>query len=73
MAETAQSLVAVLMGSKSDWERIQPRTTTSISLVGTDGGNNKIQYDPFLIQLIRVVELRGSYGTKEMSVRRVKI
>lgn len=36
--------------------RIQPRTATSISLVGTDGGNNKIEYNPFLIQLIRVVD-----------------
>ncbi len=41
---------------KGSIRRIQPRTTTSISLVGTDGGNNKIQYDPFLVQLIRVVD-----------------
>lgn len=41
---------------KSATRRIQPRTTTSISLVGTDGGNNQLQFDPFLIQLIRVVD-----------------
>lgn len=41
---------------KSATRHIQPRATTSISLVGTDGGNNQLQSEPFLIQLIRAVD-----------------
>jgi len=41
---------------KSYVKQIQPRTATSISLVGTEGGNNQLRFDPFLIQIIRIVD-----------------
>jgi hypothetical protein len=54
--QVLEQLRAEIRPLRSQVRRIQPRTTTSISLVGTDGGNNRIEFDPFLVQLIRVVD-----------------
>ena len=58
--EAETKALAVLRRHAADlrgqMQRIQPRPVTSVSLVGTDGGDNKVQFDPLLVNLVRVVD-----------------
>jgi hypothetical protein len=57
--ELLETLRSEVRSLRPEVRSIKPRSTTATSLVASDGGNNKLAFDPFYIQLIRVVD---SYG-----------
>ena len=54
-----QDLLRDVEALKGARQRIAPRTGTAIALMASDGGNIQLKFDPFHIQIVRVVNSRG--------------
>jgi len=52
-------LIAQARSMKVGVRTIRPRTTTAFALTAADGGNNSVEFNPFSLQIVRVVDSRG--------------
>jgi hypothetical protein len=52
-------LVEQARAIRSEVRVIKPRAATSVALMSSDGGNNKVAFNPFYLQVVRVVDSSG--------------
>lgn len=46
-------------GLNNDFRILRPRTITSFSMVASDGGHDRIDFNPFSVTVVRVVDSKG--------------
>lgn len=52
-------LIAQARSLRGNVKVIKPRMATSVALMASDGGNNKVAFNPFYLQMVRVVDSNG--------------
>jgi hypothetical protein len=52
-------LLRQLRVARGDVRSIIPRRGTSVSLMAADGGNNRVTFNPFYLQIVRIVDSAG--------------
>src|SRR5579862_4656952 len=58
-ARVLDELVKQATGLAPQVRPIRPRTATAVALTAADGGNNSVAFNPFELQVIRVVDSQG--------------
>lgn len=52
-------LLEQLAPAKADVRTIKPRSASSVALMAADGGNNRVMFNPFYLQIVRIVDSLG--------------
>jgi hypothetical protein len=58
-ARLLDALIGQARGMADDVRPIRPRSATSVAVAAADGGDNKVAFNPFSLQVIRVVDSHG--------------
>jgi hypothetical protein len=57
--EELTQLLSQLRVTRGNVKTIKPRSATSIALMAADGGNNRVTFNPFYLQIVRIVDSAG--------------